>query len=103
MMVPFTPGAAARTSSAAPELPAITETPPGFDAAQWQVVVGPGGLPEPVVARRNAAIRAALTAPEVRARLHDEGADHASATSAEFAPFIQLEMQRWAARSGAPA
>ena len=68
---------------------------PGFEAAQWYGVVGPAGLPEPVVARLNAAIRGALQAPEVLARLRDEGADPAPGTPADFAGFIQLEMQRW--------
>ncbi len=89
-------GVSTRTRiEAAPDLPAIAETLPGFEAAQWYGVVGPAGLAEPVVARLNAAIRAALTAPEVLARLRDEGADPAPGTPAEFAHFIQLEMQRW--------
>ena len=80
---------------AAPDLPAIAETLPGFEAAQWYGVVGPAGLPEPVVARLNAAIRGALGAPEVLARLRDEGAEPAPGTPAEFASFIGAEMQRW--------
>ena len=37
--------------SIAPEIPAIAETLPGFDLSAWYGIVGPAGLPEPVVQR----------------------------------------------------
>lgn len=89
-------GVSTRTRiQAAPELPAIAETLPGFEAAQWYGVVAPAGLPGPITTRLNAAIRGALEASEVLARLRDEGADPAPGTPAEFSSFIQAEQQRW--------
>lgn len=56
-----------------PELPAVAETLPGFDAVFWQGLFAPPGSPEPVIARLAAALRATTEDPEVRARMAEQG------------------------------
>jgi tripartite-type tricarboxylate transporter receptor subunit TctC len=82
---------------AAPEIPAIAATVPGFEAVQWYGVVGPAGMPSSAVARINAAIHTMLQEPETRARLEPEAADPAAGTAEEFARFISAEKARWGA------
>jgi tripartite-type tricarboxylate transporter receptor subunit TctC len=56
-----------------PEVPAVAETLPGFDAVFWQGLFAPAGTPEPVIARLAAALRATTEDPEVRARMAEQG------------------------------
>ena len=59
-----------------PEAPTIAESGfPGFEASVWYGVVGPAGLPAPVVARLHAEVQKALAAPEVRDRLTNAGGE----------------------------
>ena len=82
---------------AAPDIPTIAATVPGFEALQWYGVVGPAGMPGSAVARINAAIHAMLQEPETRARLEPEAADPAPGTPEEFGRFISAEKARWGA------
>jgi len=59
-----------------PDAPTIAESGfPGFEASVWYGVVGPAGLPPPVVARVHAEVQKALAAPEVRERLVNAGGE----------------------------
>ena len=60
--------------SAHPEYPSITDELPGFRMPPtWNGIVGPAGLPEPMVARLNAEFNKALSIPEVKSKLEDNG------------------------------
>ena len=83
--------------AAAPEIPAIADVVPGFEAVQWYGVVGPAGMPAAAVARISAAIHAMLNEPETRARLEPEAADPAAGTPEAFATLITAETARWEA------
>ena len=67
--------AAARRSAGAPDIPAIAETLPGYDAAAWYGLVGPAGLPKPVVQRLNEEMQSVLADPAVLASLRTAGVD----------------------------
>jgi tripartite-type tricarboxylate transporter receptor subunit TctC len=59
-----------------PEVPTIAESGfAGFEASVWYAVVGPAGLPQPVVAKLHAEVQKALAAPEVRERLTSAGGE----------------------------
>lgn len=58
-----------------PDVPTMTEAGlPGFEFTQWFGVVGPAGLPAPVVKKLNEAINAALASPEIKEKLTALGA-----------------------------
>jgi tripartite-type tricarboxylate transporter receptor subunit TctC len=60
--------------SAHPEFSSITDELPGFRMPPtWNGIVGPAGLPAPVVARLNAEFNKALNIPEVKSKLEDNG------------------------------
>ena len=68
----------------------------GFEATTWNVMLGPRGLPQDIVARLSAAGNAALAEPEVRARLAAAGIDAvADSTPETTAAFIAAEYARF--------
>jgi tripartite-type tricarboxylate transporter receptor subunit TctC len=81
--------------AAAPDIPAIAETVPGFEASSWYGIVAPAGTPEPIVQRLYLAIRHAMASPEIARRLNNEGADHWDVTPGEFRNYVVAEIARW--------
>jgi tripartite-type tricarboxylate transporter receptor subunit TctC len=79
----------------APQVPAIAETLPDFEASQWYGVVAPAGTPEPVVQRLYAEIRGIMKLPEVQKRLDTEGAEHWDISPDQFREHVAKEIPRW--------
>ncbi len=67
----------------------------GFEAGGWYGLVGPAGLPAPVVAQLHAEAVAALKEPELAKRIADMGSPNISSTPEEFRAFIAAETQKW--------
>lgn len=65
----------ARRSAGAPEIPAIAETIPGYDASAWYGLVGPAGLPKPVIQRLNDELQRVVADPAVQETLRTAGVD----------------------------
>ena len=79
-----------------PDVPTITELGfPGFEASVWYGVVGPAGLPPPVVARVHAEVQKALAAPEVRERLAGAGGEVLPSPVERFASLLASERTRY--------
>lgn len=76
--------------SAHPEYPSISDELPAFRMPPtWNGIVGPAGMPEPVVARLNAELVKALNLPEVKSRLEDSGYRTVAGTPHEFGKRIR--------------
>jgi tripartite-type tricarboxylate transporter receptor subunit TctC len=80
---------------AAPEVPAMAETLPGFEVTNWIGIFAPAGTPPDIVAKLNAEIMRIMKLPEVQARLVTEGAKSRVSTPAEFGAFQKTEMAKW--------
>ncbi len=52
-----------------PELPAVQETIPGFEAYEWNGVFVPTGTPAAIIAKLNAGLNQVLQQPDIVARL----------------------------------
>jgi tripartite-type tricarboxylate transporter receptor subunit TctC len=95
----------ARRSPAFPDIPTIAEAGvPGYEAGTWSGVVGPAGIPKPIVARLNAAINKAILAPTFVKHFTEIGDEPAGGTPEEFGELIRSDSAKWAAvikRSGA--
>ena len=79
-----------------PDVPSAAEAGlPGFEAVGWQGFVAPAGTPEPVIRSLNAAITAALAAPDLRERLLSQGVTFAPGSPADFAAFLRQDTERW--------
>ena len=86
-----------RRISAAPEVPTFEEAGvPGYEAIGWFGVVGPAGLPRPIVERLNAEIRAALEDPAIRERALGAGTEPFTSSPEEFSAMIREETKKWA-------
>ena len=81
--------------AAAPDIPAIAETVPGFEASSWYGIVAPAGTPESILQPLYLAIRNAMASPEIARRLNNEGAQHWDVTPGEFRSYVAAEIQRW--------
>lgn len=82
-----------------PGVPTMNESGfPGFEEyTQGLGIVGPAGVPAPVVARLNEAIRASLVKPETREKLKGLGAiTEGGSTPAEFRAWLGKDLERWA-------
>jgi tripartite-type tricarboxylate transporter receptor subunit TctC len=80
---------------ASPEVPAISESIPGFNVVSMNGVVVAGGTPRPLVQRLNADFRRLLADPEVARRLVEFGIEPAANSPEEFEAFIRNEIARW--------
>ena len=69
----------------------------GFDAVQWYGVVGPAGLPAPIVKQLNETLNAVLNAPDMKDKLAVEAVDPMPMSADEFGKYIQAEVVRWTA------
>jgi tripartite-type tricarboxylate transporter receptor subunit TctC len=79
----------------APDVPAISETVPGFDSTTWVGVEAPAGTPKAIVQKISAAFAAAAKQPNVRKQLEGLGATPAGDTPDEFLQFIKTDRARW--------
>jgi tripartite-type tricarboxylate transporter receptor subunit TctC len=80
-----------------PDVPTTAEVGlPGFEEyTQGLGILGPARLPEAVVERLAGAIRASLSKPETEQRLRGLGAIVEPSTPAEFARFLEGDLDRW--------
>jgi tripartite-type tricarboxylate transporter receptor subunit TctC len=84
-------------ASALPDVPSISEAGlPGYEVSGWYGVIGPAGIPGPLVARINQEINGILKAPDMRERLLKEGAEPRTGTPEEFAAAMASDLRKWA-------
>jgi len=79
-----------------PDVPAIAEFLPGYEASGWYGIAAPKGAPADVVARLNKEVNAALADAGMRQRLADLGCDMFAGSPADFGKFVADETGKWA-------
>jgi tripartite-type tricarboxylate transporter receptor subunit TctC len=84
-----------RRSKAAPELPAVNETVPGYSVVSWNGWLARAGTPPDILAKLNAELVKAAKAPDVVERMAAEGGEALGTTPEEFGRYLAAEMQRW--------
>lgn len=82
-------------SAMLPDVPAVSEAVPGFDASAWVIYFAPAGTPAPLVERLSAEIGTSLNRPAVRNRLVEQGAAVIGANPAQTTAFHRAELQKW--------
>jgi tripartite-type tricarboxylate transporter receptor subunit TctC len=80
---------------AAPDVPAIAEFVPGFEATTWVGVLAPAGTSADIADKYAAEVKRIVSAPEVAKRLEDLGAASAANRPPEFASFIKADIEKW--------
>ncbi|HEV7393729.1 MAG TPA: tripartite tricarboxylate transporter substrate binding protein [Burkholderiales bacterium] len=87
----------AKRSHAAPEIPTIAEAAlPGFEASNWYGVITQAKTPPQIVRKIHDDIARALTMPDIRDRMLNQGLDPVSMTPEEFTAYIKAEIVKWA-------
>ncbi len=82
-------------SQAAPEIPALAETLPGYEAASWYGIVVPTRTPAPVIAKLHGEIANALQQPDVRQRFLSLGGDIVSGGPDALAKTMRGGTEEW--------
>lgn len=78
-----------------PDLPAISESVPGYESVTWFGVYGPKGLPADIVAKVNAGLNQALAEADVKDRLAQLGIEPAGGTPQQFATMVARDRAKW--------
>ncbi len=82
--------------AALPDVPVIADLVPGYEAGGWLGVGMPAKTPPDIVTKLNQSIGAALTKPEVKARLASLGDTVSTSSPAEVRAFIAGQVEKWA-------
>ena len=67
----------------------------GFDAQQWYGVVGPAGMPAPLVKQLNETLAIVLRLPDLAERLSIEAIEPIIMSPEQFGAFIKTDIARW--------
>jgi len=86
----------AARAAAAPELPTVAETLPGFEVNNWIGLFAPAATPPDIVQRWNAEVLRTMQSPQIQARLPTEGARFIPTTPEQFGAFVKAEIAKWA-------
>jgi tripartite-type tricarboxylate transporter receptor subunit TctC len=79
-----------------PDVPAIGETVPGYEARGWNGILAPAGTPKSIIDRLHQEIVKVVRSPEFAQVLTGEGATAVGNTPAEFDAIIRADLTKWA-------
>ena len=86
----------AKRSAALPDIPAIAETVPGYDATGWFGLGAPKGTPQPIIERLAKEVAAGLADPGMKAKFAELGAEPMPMSPAELGKLIADDTEKWA-------
>ncbi len=78
-----------------PDLPPVSESLPGFEAATWYGVLAPAGTPPAIVNKLQSDMAGTLQHPDAKAYGADMGFEAIGNRPNEFAQVIQRDLQKW--------
>jgi tripartite-type tricarboxylate transporter receptor subunit TctC len=79
-----------------PDVPAMDEFLPGYEASGWYGIAGPKGTPAEIVQKLNTEVNAGLTDAKTKERLAELGCLVLVGAPADFATFVAGETEKWA-------
>ena len=88
--------ASATRWSELPNLPAVAEFVPGYEASGWIGIGAPRGTSAAIIDKLNSNINAGLADPPLKARIKGLGADPMPMTPTEFGTLMADETEKWA-------
>jgi tripartite-type tricarboxylate transporter receptor subunit TctC len=86
----------AARSAALPNVPAMSDFVPGFQAGSWWGLAAPKDTPHEIVHVLSHATNAVLSDPEMKTRLAELGTAPLLYGPAPFASFVEMETDKWA-------
>lgn len=84
-----------KRSAAAPELPTIAETVPGYEASGWYGVLAPAAMPRELINRANTEINRVMRLPDVTQRLAGDGVEAVGISPEQFGAYLRAEVAKW--------
>lgn len=85
-----------RRAAVAPDIPTFKESGfPTLEISGWYGIIGPAGMPAPLLARYNEIILQAMRTPAVRDRMRALDLDIREMPPSEFAAMIRGQHERW--------
>jgi tripartite-type tricarboxylate transporter receptor subunit TctC len=87
---------APKRTPAAPELPSISETVPGFEVITWSCVIVPSGVPKALVTRLNVEVNKALQSDAAKERLAGAGYELPGGSVEHIEQLVKREWTKWA-------
>lgn len=79
-----------------PDIPALAEAVPGYEATNWHAMIGPKGLPPAVVDRINAEVKRIVSAKDMENTLHASGVFPGGGGSPEeVRALIRKDYEQW--------
>src|ERR1043166_222427 len=80
-----------------PDLPTVAESGlPGFEVITWLGLLGPAGIPAPIVDKLNREVNRIIKLPDIQERLVAIGFDPEVATPQQFMQRVKADAQKWA-------
>ena len=86
----------ATRSAAAPDVPTVAETVPGFEATTWFAMFAPAGTPKDIITRINTEMQRVFKLPDVADKLRVLGLEPWISTPDELARYQASEITKWA-------
>jgi tripartite-type tricarboxylate transporter receptor subunit TctC len=81
---------------ALPDVPTLNEAAiPGYIAVGWNGLVGPAGIPAPILDKIHAAVAKIYSQPDMRDKLIGLAAEPAISTPEEFSALVKSEIVKW--------
>lgn len=78
-----------------PNVPAVAEFLPGFEAVAWHGFMAPANTPKPILDKLSTEIRDFMKRPETEKKMAELGAVAVAVEPDEFARYIASERERW--------
>jgi tripartite-type tricarboxylate transporter receptor subunit TctC len=85
-----------KRSDALPDVPAMNEFVPGYEAYSFHGISTPNGTPREIVDKLNKEINSVLADPKLKARLAELGAEVLIGTPEDYGRYLKREIERWA-------
>jgi tripartite-type tricarboxylate transporter receptor subunit TctC len=87
----------AKRSLGLPDLPTIAETGvPGYEVTSWNGMLAPAGTPPDIIKRLNSEFNRAISAPDMKQRMIDNGYEPVGGPPEKFGQHIHAEIVKWA-------
>jgi tripartite-type tricarboxylate transporter receptor subunit TctC len=78
-----------------PDIPALSETLPGYEASAWFGIGAPKNTPAEIIKRLNTQVNSSLADANFQARLANLGATVLPGSPADFKKYIAEEVEKW--------
>jgi tripartite-type tricarboxylate transporter receptor subunit TctC len=84
-----------KRAAAAPDIPTVAETVPGFNVSSMAGIVVAAATPREVIHKISADVAKVLATPEMREKLASLGFDPVGSTPEQFDRYIRAEIPKW--------